>query len=354
MNTNNIDIRILHDDDPLWDQIDSNDVFSIYHTKIWKGITEETFKHRGIYFAASKEGHLVDVLPSFLIKKSFMGKKIVSTPYEGCNGGFSSSDINAREMLIRNILDHAHKLGVKYVEIRSKHEIEDLKKFNFIEQKPLLISEVPLKDLDENWKMLSSKHRRNVRIARKKGIVVETASNWDDMNRFYKINANHYKALGVPFFGEEFFKQIWEKLVQNNHGHLLLAKYEDKVIGGHLLFFSGRTLVSKYSAVKKDKKFSKLNASYALFWEGIRVGITNNFSSFNLGVTGESNPGLLDFKSRFGSETTPVYFYYYPIKGKAPDFEKYYGKYSLAKKVWASTPAFITSAIGQKVNEWIC
>ena len=61
MNTNNVDIRILHDDDPLWDQIDNNDVFSIYHTKIWKGITEKTFKHRGIYFAELRPGHCLQV-----------------------------------------------------------------------------------------------------------------------------------------------------------------------------------------------------------------------------------------------------------------------------------------------------
>jgi len=344
----------MEDCDPLWDEVYSSELYSIYHTKIWKNLIEESFNHSGLYTSASMNGNLIDVLPFFLIKSFILGKKLVSTPYEGCNGGFSCSNVKVRKMLIKEILEKAQELNVKYIEIRSKHQFNELKEFGFIERSPLLISEVPIMDVDENWKMLSSKHRRNVRTAQKKGVTIEPASSMAEMKMFYKILANHYRELGVPFFAENFFIQIWEKLIQNSHASLLLAKFGEEIIGGHLLFFSGKTLVSKYAAVKKDKEFSKLYASYALFWEGVRLGISNNFNKFNLGVTGESNTGLLDFKSRFGSETRPVYFYYYPIGGKIPDFAKYYSEYSLLKKIWRAMPTILTSAIGKKINEWIC
>jgi len=349
-----INIEIIKDCGPFWKQIHSNDVFSIYHSKIWKDLIENTFNHTSLYLAASEYGKLIDVLPIFLIRSLFMGKKLISTPYEGCNGGFTSSDVKVRKMLIKQILEHAQELNVQYVEIRSSFPISELKESGFIEKTPLLISEVILKDLDENWQMLSPKHRRNVRTAQKKGVTVEPASNVAEMKIFYKILANHYRDLGVPFFGKNFFIQIWEKLIQNNYASLLLAKLKEEVIGGHLLFFSGKTLVSKYAAVKKDRGFSKLYPSYALFWEGIRLGIEKNFKNFSLGVTGESNTGLLDFKSRFGSKTNTVFFYYYPIRGKIPDFGKYYGEYSLLKRIWRITPSMFTYPVGQKINEWIC
>ena len=349
-----INIEKMEDYDSFWDQVHSSDLYSIYHTKIWKDLIEKTFKHTSIYIMASNNGNLIDVIPLFLIKNYLMGKKLVSTPYEACNGGFSSSQVEVRKALIERILKYAQKSKVKYIEIRSRFPINQLKEFGFIEKRPFVISEVPLIDIDKNWEMLSRNHRRNVRISRKKGLSVVPATRWSEMKLFYGILFDHYTNLGVPFFGEKFFRQIWEKLIQNDHASLLLAKLKEEVIGGHLLFFSGKTLISKYSAVKKDNEFSKLYVSYALFWEGIHLGIINNFTSFNLGITGESNTGLLDFKSRFGSKISPVYFYYYPIRGKLPAFDKYYSGFSLLKKIWRAAPTILTSPIGQKINEWIC
>jgi hypothetical protein len=349
-----IDVRILSDSDALWEEIDLAQSFSVYHTIIWRRIIEETFGHVGIYITASKDGALIDALPFFLIKNYFLGKKLVSTPYEACNGGFSSSQVEVRKALIERILKYAQKSKVRYIELRSRFPINQLKEFGFIEKRPFVISEVPLIDIDKNWEMLSRNHRRNVRISRKKGLSVVPATRWSEMKLFYRILFDHNRNLGIPFFSEIFFKQIWEKLIQNDHASLLLAKLKEEVIGGHLLFFSGKTLISKYSARKKDKEFSKLYPSYALFWEGIRLGIINNFANFRLGVTGQSDTGLLDFKSRFGSKISPIYFYYYPIRGKLPAFDKYYSGFSLLKKIWSATPTILTSPIGQKINEWIC
>lgn len=349
-----VDIRILSDNDPMWDQIRSNTMFSIYHTKSWKSIVEETFKHSGAYITASENGDLVDALPFFLTKSHWMGEKLISTPYEGCNGGFSSPRVEVRKMLIERILEYALKLNVKYVEIRSGFPMGELKESGFIEKRPLLISEITLKNLDENWRRLSRNHRRNVRVAQKKGVSVVPASSWAEMEIFYELLVDHYKSLGTPFFGKKFFRKIWDKLIQQGDAHLLLAKFDQEIIGGHLLFFSGKTLISKYSACKKNKGFSKLYPAYALFWEGIRVGIDRHFRKFNLGITGECNTGLLDFKSRFGSKNRPVYFYYYPISGKIPDYARYYESHPLLKTIWRTAPRSLTTVLGQKINEWIC
>lgn len=349
-----IEVRVLSNGDALWPQINSSNLFSIYYLKDWKNIIEDVFKHTGIYITASKDGMLIDLLPFFLVKHFILGKKLISTPYEGCNGGFSSSHVEVKKKLIDKILEHARTLDVKYVEIRSKYRIEELVEFGFIEKSPLLVSEIPLKNVDVNWKMLSPSHRRNTRIACKKGIKIKQATNVTEMKIFYKILARHYQQIGVPFFGEKFFIQIWHQLIQNNYGHLLLAKLDEKIIGGLLLFFNGKTLIAKYSACKKNEEYKKLNASYALFWEGIQLGLKMNFKNFNLGVTGSFHSGLLDFKSRFGAQNSPLYFYYYLISGRIPDLSKYYSQFSLLKKMWSLTPRFLTSLIGQKINAWIC
>ncbi len=353
--TKNINVQTLMDHDPLWEQIQPNGVFSIYHSRSWKEIIEETFGHTASYIAVSEHGKLIDVLPLFLVKNPILGKKLVSTPYEGCHGNFSASQSDARKLIIEKIIQDARAWNVKYVEIRGTFPVEEFKDYGFVEQSPFLITAIQLKSLDENWQMLSSNHRRNVKIAQKHGVSVAPATDWEHMQAFYNILADHYnKKIGVPFFGRKFFQRVWEKLIEKDYASLLLARFNEEIIGGHLLFFSGKTLISKYSScIRDNKELRKVNASYILFWEGIRLGLEKNLTMFNLGITGEHNTGLLDFKSKFGCKPEKLHFYYYPVSGSIPDYAKYYDSYAFIKKMWKISPEIVTSIIGQKVNEWI-
>ena len=143
-----INISIMKDTDPLWHQVHASGSFSIYHAKPWKNLIEGTFKHTAMYLSASEDGMLIDVLPFFLIKNFFCGKKLVSTPYEGCNGGFTCNDAMVRKALVGQMKQLAFDLKVKYVEIRSKYQFRELDEFGFIKKCPLFISELPLISLN--------------------------------------------------------------------------------------------------------------------------------------------------------------------------------------------------------------
>jgi lipid II:glycine glycyltransferase (peptidoglycan interpeptide bridge formation enzyme) len=224
-----------------------------------------------------------------------------------------------------------------------------------VETRPFARCEISLESPDENWRRLSSNHRRNVGIAEKRGVSVSAASSWEEMEAFYRILANHYnRHLGVPILGKPFFWHVWAKLIQHNHACLLLARLDQQIIGGHLLYFSGKTLISKYCSSRKDGELRRVYVSYALFWDAIRMGIEQGYVALNLGITGRSNTGLLDFKSRFGAAVGDVYFYYYPISGAIPDYENYYKSYSAVKKAWTLMPESVASLFGQMINQWIC
>ena len=349
----NFNIKILDDKDSLWQEIYSLKNYSIYHTKEWKSLVEESFNHTAYYLSALSDGRLLDVLPFFLIKKTGLGAKLISTPYESCHGAFLSMDKDVHRNLIERAIDYGKNTKVKYVEIRSKNPVDILKEYNFEEFSPFITTEISLKTVDQNWNSLSAKHRRNVRNAQKKGVRVKSASNISDMETFYKILRHHYKSIGVPFFNNKFFCKIWQKLIENDRGSLLITEFENKIIGGHLLLHSGDTLISKYSAHRTDGKYKSVYASYASNWSAIEFGIQNNYKQFNMGITGSSNVGLIHFKSSFGGENNPVFFYYFAINGRVPNLAKYYDEYSSIKKIWSFLPTFFTTFLGQKINEWI-
>lgn len=347
-------VYLLGNDDPLWDRLALDDSFSIYRKKAWKNIIEQTYGHNAEYIAAVEDGILVDLLPFFLVKDYLNRKKLISTPYQGSNGGFLSQNPEVRKSLIDYIVNYAHALKVQYVEMRSSSPIPELEAAGFIAKCPLFISFLALRSLEENWAMLTPKHRRNVRLAAKNGVTIQVAHEYAEMKAFYNMLAEHYKGLGVPFYGEQFFRQFWEKLVQKENATLLLAKYEGQLIGGHLLLFNGATLISKFSVTFHHERYAKLYAAYALYWDAIRLGVQLGFKDFDLGITGESNTGLREFKARLGAEEKALYFYYYRLKGDLPDYDKYYNSYKFLRFLWKIAPNYVTNLVGDYINTWIC
>lgn len=338
----------------IWKTIDDCPLLPLYAKSAWGTVIERAFKHSPRHIVGLKDGNILDVLPLFLVRMPFLGKKLVSVPYDACYGGFSSCQSEVRRQVVDELVTYAKRKRVKYIEIRSLSEVNELSSFGFTQTNPFVTSVVPLRDCNENWSMLSRKHRRNVNTAAKKGVAIELASNWSQMKAFYDLLLDHYTGIGTPFLGDLFFREIWENVIQKNQGALLLAKFEERIIGGHLLLFSGDTLISKYSTSRRDGIYSKLYSSYALFWEAIKFGCTKEFQKFNLGITGRSNLGLLEFKSRFGAATKDVNFYYYLLRGKIPEYEQYYASYTSLKVLWSKLPKIITSKLGHKINGWIC
>lgn len=347
-------VRVLRGDDPVWHAIQSDSRFSVYHRRPWRDLVKRTFGHEPLYLAALRGEALIDILPAFLVSKPVLGTKVISTPYEGSYGGFSSTDWEARDALVRELVRIARDRRAKFVEIRSRTPLVGLMGSGFIHQQPLLTSNLDLVDVKSNWEQLSAKHRRNVRSASKHGVKISEAVDLRQMRVFHAIATSHYRSLGVPFPGRLYFDEIWSSLRTNGYATLLIAKRESEVLGGHLLLFSGTDLISKYAAYRKGNPYRRMNASYALHWEAIRIGAERGFASLNMGVTGASNTGLLDFKSRFGAQTTPVHFYYLPLCGKIPDLSRMYDGFAALKKLWALMPTTLTRTIAHQINTWIC
>jgi CelD/BcsL family acetyltransferase involved in cellulose biosynthesis len=347
-------VHPLSMDDVAWAEIEPDPRYSIYHHRAWAQIVEWVFGHRPMYLAALERGAVLDLLPMFLVRYPGLGAKLISTPYEGCYGGFALDESASREHLLTAARELAGSENVKFIEIRSQRPAIGLSEAGYVHSEPLLISEVELYGEDENFAMLSSKHRRNVRTAGKRGVVVSFSDTAEDMRRFYALVARHYHALGLPFFSPRYFDEIRNTLILEGMARLQVAHIGGRFVGGHLLLESGKVLISKYSASTDDPEFRSSYISYAMFWEAIRYGVERGFSSFNMGVTGRQNSGLLDFKSRFGARTSPVHFYLYPLRGGIPDYSELYHGYRLLKRAWSLLPLSVVRPIGHQINRWLC
>jgi hypothetical protein len=347
-------VKMLRPNDPLWETVESRTGSSVYHSRNWHTVLANAFEHQSSFLVALRDGELVDLLPAVTIRAPFLGTKIVSTPYEGSHGGFVSDDTEAHQLLIDGLKELATRVSARHIEVRSERPIDILRKNGFTDQQPLLVTALDLSDEKTTWNGLSAKHRRNVRRASKNGVTVRRAGGYSELCVFFEILHRHYHGLGLPFFSMVLFDEIWSQLIQNRRADLLIARIGEAIIGGHLVFYSQDELISKYSSFSKSDKFKKSYASYALFWEAIRLGINKKLTSFNMGVTGKNNTGLLDFKNRFGATTAPVHFYSWPMRRRSPDYSEYYGGYRGLKRAWQLLPKPWATRIGHIINTWIC
>ena len=84
--------ELKREDEKAWDSyiLESN-TSTFYHQIGWRNVIEKAYKHKPIYLIAKENGELIGVLPLFLIKSMFFGKKLVSVPFAPYGGIYRSS-----------------------------------------------------------------------------------------------------------------------------------------------------------------------------------------------------------------------------------------------------------------------
>jgi len=170
---------------------------------------------------------------------------------------------------------------------------------NFVYQLDITPSEINILN------NMHSKTRYNIRLAKRKGVIVRLAEDKDDLRSFYQVlieTAQRDKFLVRNF---EYFEQIWDYMI-GEYAQVFLAEYEGQIIAGTLALKTGQKAWYLYGA--SSNNYRNVMPNYFLQWEMIRWAKKNSCSIYDFrGVSGdmdENNPlyGLYRFKKGFNGE----------------------------------------------------
>lgn len=141
---------------------------------------------------------------------------------------------------------------------------------------------------DELLRSFSSKTRYNIRLAQKKGVVVNEDNSDIAFNAYLNLLDETTKRQG--FFAHEriYHQKMWHHLRQNDTAHLLTATYEEKIVVAWILFLHNNTLYYPYGA--STQKHKEVMASNLMLWEAIRFGKKHSAKDFDLWGTPGLNP----------------------------------------------------------------
>jgi lipid II:glycine glycyltransferase (peptidoglycan interpeptide bridge formation enzyme) len=122
-------------------------------------------------------------------------------------------------------------------------------------------------DPDEILASMKSKTRYNVRLARRKGVLVREGTA-DDLPLFYRLIELTARRGGFAIHNWDYYETAYRLFVPSGLARLFLATYHDKVIAGLMAFAFGQRAWYMYGA-SSDKERNRM-PNYLLQWQAIR------------------------------------------------------------------------------------
>ena len=210
----NVEIKHLSEkNEKKWDEFVKKTEFATFcHQIKWKNIIENTYRLQNYYlFAENDIGDVVGVLPLFMVKDLFFGRRMVSIPFVPYGGVCCETDAIGKG-LIDEAITLGNKFNVDYCELRSLREQEctkNFKKANNYVTSILSLGNTP----DSTFQNVRRDKRRSILKSEKNGSRIKYFT--EDKNifpDFFDIYSQNLRRLGTPQHGEEFFKNILKYL----------------------------------------------------------------------------------------------------------------------------------------------
>jgi hypothetical protein len=159
---------------------------------------------------------------------------------------------------------------------------------------------------------LRGNYRSRIQKAEKMDVRVDIHHSPEAMNQYYRLHCCSRKRHGLPPQPLHFFRKIYQHIVSQNLGFVVLATHHTSTISGAVCVHFGRQILYKYAAM--DSSCQPIPASYLLFWRIIQWACQNGFQKFCFGKSDAEQEGLILFKDGWRAEKQVLRYYRYSIK----------------------------------------
>jgi len=332
-----LQIKFLEQEDcHRWDEFVarcSNATF--FHLSGWRTVINKAFGHRPYYLYAEQKGELVGVLPLGHIKSILFGNALISVPF--CvYGGACADSVEVVERLHSEAVMLAEKLGVDYLELRSREAIQSgwLAKELYVTFRKKLDP-----DPDKNMLAIPRKQRAMVRKGIKAGLSSELD---DDIERFFAAYSESVRNLGTPIFSKKYFRILHE--VFGSDCEILTVTRNGRLIASVMSFYFRDEVLPYYGGGTSAARALKGNDF--MYWELMRRSCERGIRVFDFGRS-KQGTGSYSFKKNWGFEPTPLYYQYKLVRAKEiPDINPLNPKYKIFIKTWKKLPLVVSNFVG--------
>ncbi len=184
--------------------------------------------------------------------------------------------------------------------------------------------------------------RRQVRRAAAQAVLVESGEGEGLLRRFYRLQLETRRRLGVPPQPWRFFALVHEVFAEAGAVEIWMASRDRCDLAGVVVLRERDKLYAKWSArASRDVG----GASHLVFFS-ILEHYAGKATSLDLGRTDARNTGLIRFKEEMGATASVLPYSYFPRMPRRVSAEEPDRAASALAKVWRRLPLPFTRAIG--------
>jgi hypothetical protein len=334
-------------DDPRWDPlVESHPASSIYLHSAWLRVIARTYPHLTLTaYVEEKNGQLIAALPVCNIRSRLTGNRIVSLPFTPyCNPiADGPSGIAA---LVEGPIRALTANGASFFELRTLGYAdgtdEQAMKRHDYHMTHLLHLEGGFERIRQE---ISANISSNKNKAVKAGVTVRPAASATDWEAFYRIHAVTRRKQGFPIQPAVFFRNMRRFMEPDGKVKLLLAEISGRPVAGIVLFQFRDTVSYEIGASLPD--FLNARPNHLLLWTAVETACAEDRRWFDFGKSPPDNPGLIEFKRRWGAVARPCPYYYYPGVSGIMSMEQNSIKHRLMRRVLSRAPLPLARLLGQ-------
>lgn len=267
---------------------------TFYQTQVWLESVARSFPSLGLRFVvASEGGRILGYLPFFVIDYG-IARRYWSLPFGTYGGPVVVDDPLISKILVEGYVDLRKERGVHEVGLVDFHNDINVDMVRYDGELTHLLD--LSSGFDDIWhNRFERSKRRQTRKAEREGIAVREAASVEDVKRYYRIYAQRAEEWLSFKHPEKLFVELFER--GEGSVKLFLALAGEELLGGHLNFYFGDTVIAWNGVTTPDSRSKQ--ASTFLYSACIRHAVDSGYMRYNLGASLAKKP-LMAYKESLG------------------------------------------------------
>jgi CelD/BcsL family acetyltransferase involved in cellulose biosynthesis len=337
--------------DARWDAyVASHPRATVYHTAAWIRIVCEIGRYPSLCLLAEEGGRVTGVLPLAGVDSLLTGRRISTLPFSDVCFPLTD-DAATAAALVGGARAAGAKRRAGFYELRGLPALRDgsdLPLEGFAKSGHFYNYVIPLAGDAEAVRMTFARTavRQTISKGLKLGVTVRVGDA-RDLDAFYALYVRNRRRHGIPPQPRKLFAMILERMTGAAPSMLYLAEHDGRAVAGLIMMRYNGVTYAKYEGVDETRR--DLVALYPLFWKTIEDAVNAGDRAYDFGRTAADNPGLCEFKARWGTVQTELPYYFDPPREGLSVVKKDSLKYRVFTTAFRKMPESLTVRLGERI-----
>ncbi|MBN2583280.1 MAG: GNAT family N-acetyltransferase [Planctomycetes bacterium] len=276
----------------------------LFQQPVWLKVLEP-LGYETAYYCLEEDGRIRLAQPAAHMRLGFFHMLYCGLPY-----GMAAGDTSRMAELIERLPAAARREGAH--RIRMSHNLYDpevtLSTGYDVQEHVQQVLHFAGRGEEQLWNDFKGRVRRDVRLAERRGVVVEEARDAAARDALFAMySATMVRNESFNVWSRPMIERMWELICEPGQGEMLLARHEGEPLAGIATFYSGKRCFYFLGASSGAKR--SLCPNDAVIWEGIRRAVARGCDDFDFMISSRDDQPLIDFKAKWSTDSHPFRFY---------------------------------------------